>query len=73
MNITHAASHLAYQGIQTGFKNLEINSQKIASPNVVDKAEPLVMHKMDANLVQVSAKALKTSNEMLGTIIDIMA
>lgn len=63
----------AYMGIQTGLKNLEQNSQKIASPNVVDKTEPLVMHKMDANLVEVNAKSLKTSDEMLGTIIDIMA
>lgn len=73
MNISSSAMNNAYMGIQTGLKNLEQNSQKIASPNVVDKTEPLVMHKMDANLVEVNAKSLKTSDEMLGTIIDIMA
>ena len=73
MSISATAMNNAYMGIQTGFSNLEVNSAKIASPNVTDKAEPLVAHKMDANLVETSAKALKTADEMIGTIIDVMA
>ncbi|HEY9018981.1 hypothetical protein [Thiomicrospira sp.] len=73
MNISGSAMNNAYTGIQTGFKNLELNSQKIASPNVVDKAEPLIMHKLDANLVETNAKVIKTSDEMLGSLIDVMA
>lgn len=73
MNISGSAMQNAYTGIQTGLKNLELNSQKIASPNVPDKAEPLIMHKLDANLVETSAKVIKTSDEMLGSLIDVMA
>lgn len=73
MNISGSAMNNAYTGIQTGLKNLELNSQKIASPNVPDKAEPLIMHKLDANLVETNAKVIKTTDEMLGSLIDVMA
>lgn len=72
MNISANVMNNAYMGIQTGLHSLEKNSAKIASPNVTDKTEPLVAHKMDANLVETSAKVLKTADEMIGTIIDVM-
>ena len=63
----------AYQGMQNGFNQLTENSAKIASPNVPDKAEPLIMHKLDAQQIEASAKAIKTYDQMIGTLIDVMA
>lgn len=73
MNISSNPMINAYQGMQNGFNQLTENSAKIASPNVPDKAEPLIMHKLDAQQIEASAKAIKTYDQMIGTLIDVMA
>ncbi|KUJ75315.1 hypothetical protein AVO42_08255 [Thiomicrospira sp. XS5] len=73
MDISTSANAYAYQGIQNGFNQLDSTSAKLADMNNPDKAEPLVDLKQSETQVQSSAKALKTGNDMLGTIIDIMA
>ncbi len=72
MDISTSANAYAYQGIQNGFNQLDNTSAKLADMNNPDKAEPLVDLKQSETQVQSSAKALKTGNDMLGTIIDIM-
>lgn len=71
MNINPMMS--AYQGMQTATQQLNENSAKIASPNVVDKDEPLIKHRMDANQFEASAKAIKTHDQMIGTLLDVTA
>ncbi|MDY0137896.1 MAG: hypothetical protein RBS36_12070 [Thiomicrospira sp.] len=73
MNIQANPMMNAYQGIQNGFQQLTENSAKIASPQQTDKAEPLINHKRDAQQIEASAKAIKTYDQMIGTIIDVMA
>jgi flagellar hook protein FlgE len=73
MNISSSSMMNAYSGIQTGFNNLAQTSQQLANPNQPDKAQALVQHKLDANLVEVNAKSLKTADQMIGTLLDVMA
>jgi len=73
MNISSNPMINAYKGMQAGFNQLTDNSAKIASPHVTDKAEPLIMHKLDAQQIEASAKAIKTYDQMIGTLIDVMA
>lgn len=61
----------AYQGMQNGFNQLGKESEVLASPNRPDKTEALVNLKQDEVQVQASAKAAKTADNMIGTIIDI--
>ncbi|UQB41366.1 hypothetical protein JX580_06610 [Thiomicrospira microaerophila] len=69
--ISSVAMTNAYAGMQTGFNNLTQTSAKLANPDYPDKAQALVQHKMDAQLVEVNAKALKTADDMIGTLLDI--
>ncbi|AZR82061.1 MULTISPECIES: hypothetical protein [Piscirickettsiaceae] len=73
MDISTSANAYAYQGIQNGFNQLDNTSAKLADMNNPSKNESLVDLKQSETQVQSSAKALKTGNDMLGTIIDIMA
>lgn len=69
--ISSVAMTNAYAGMQTGFNNFTQTSAKLANPDYPDKAQALVQHKMDAQLVEVNAKALKTADDMIGTLLDI--
>ncbi|MGC9385368.1 MAG: hypothetical protein ACP5D0_00335 [Hydrogenovibrio sp.] len=73
MDISTTAGAYAYQGIQSGFNQLDQDSQKLANMNNPNKAEPLVSMKQTETQVESSAKALKTADDMIGTLIDIMA
>lgn len=69
----------AYQsgltGIQNGFQRLNQNVAKIASANSIETVsnltEPLVGILSDKQQIEASAKVIKASNSMLGTILDI--
>ncbi|WFE68358.1 hypothetical protein P8S54_09065 [Thiomicrospira sp. R3] len=69
--ISSSAMSQAYAGMQTGFNNLTQTSAKLADPNQLDKTQSLIEHKQDAQLVEVNAKALKTADNMIGTLLDI--
>ncbi|WP_044410554.1 hypothetical protein [Thiomicrospira microaerophila] len=73
MNISSNPMMNAYSGIQTGFNNFTQTSQQLADPNQPDKTQALVQQKLDANLVEVNAKALKTADQMIGRLLDVMA
>lgn len=73
MDISNSAAALAYQGIQTGFNGLNENAKQLANPNHVDKTEALVGLKENENQVQASAKALKSADDRIGTLLDILA
>lgn len=67
------------QGIQRGYKGFEKNAAEIASAKTFDKdapgdvTRPLVNMKINKLQVAASAQVIKTMDETLGTIIDIMA
>lgn len=64
--------HSAYSGIQSGFQGLQQNAQQIASSR--DNYEkPMVEMTQNKEQVQASAKALKTADEMIGSLLDIRA
>lgn len=73
MEVSNSAAAYAYQGMQDGFNRLADNSQQLANPNNVNKTEPLVELKQNETQVQASAKSFKSYDEMIGTLIDIMA
>lgn len=73
MQISEHPSINAYQGIQTGFAGLNENSKKLASPNQLDKTDALIDLKHNETQVEASAKALKASDDRIGTLLDIMA
>ena len=72
MNIS-SPSHFATQGIKQGFDRLAENTQKIIQPDSPKLEEALIDNKMAATQIQASAKALKTHDDMIGTLINIMA
>lgn len=58
-----------YRGMQSASSNTtEIVNQSVGKGNVV---EPLINLKQDELQVQASTKALQTSNDMLGSLLDI--
>ena len=63
-------------GINSGLQSLNKNSAKIASANAIESGSdittPLVNMISDKQQVQASAKVIETSNEMLGSILDII-
>jgi len=63
----------AYQGIQTGFTQLNQTSEKIADPNQTDKAEALIEQLTAKNLVETNVKSMKAADERIGTLLDISA
>ncbi|MBN2865551.1 MAG: hypothetical protein JXK16_06035 [Thiotrichales bacterium] len=73
MNVSSSPSAMAMQGINQGFDRLADNTQKIATPGNPDLNNAIIDNKQAATQVQTSAKALKTYDEMIGSIIDIMA
>jgi len=73
MITSSAPSATAIQGIQQGFERLANSTQTIANPNSPDVTQALIDNTQVATQVQTSAKALKTHDEMIGRLIDIMA
>lgn len=73
MQVSSSAAAYAYQGMQDGFNRLTENSQQLANPNNTEIAEPLIELKQNETQVQASAKSFKSYDEMIGTLIDIMA
>ncbi|MDR9497665.1 MAG: hypothetical protein RI556_00655 [Hydrogenovibrio sp.] len=67
------AAYQAMQGMNDGFQRLNQNAQVLATPAHPDQAESLVNLNQNETQVQSSAKALKAHDDMLGTLIDIMA
>lgn len=72
MNIS-SSSAIAMQGINNGFERLADNTQKIIQPGSPKLEEALIDNKLAATQVQASAKSLKTYDDMIGTLINIMA
>ena len=61
-------------GIQKGLDGVNLQSAKIASTDAIktgDVTTPLVNMISDKQQVQASAKVLQTTNDMLGSILDI--
>ncbi len=73
MNVSSSASTVALQGINQGFERLADNTQKIVKPGSAEVESALIDNTQASTQVQSSAKALKTYNDMIGSIIDIMA
>ncbi len=78
MQINSALSS-ALSGIQKGLTGIDNNAAQIASAsafnsdNPVDFAQPLVELQSNRLQVELSAKVMKTVDETLGTLIDVMA
>ena len=68
-----SSSSIATQGITQGFDRLAANTQKIIQPDSNQVEAALIDNQQASTQVQSSAKALKTYDEMIGSIIDIMA
>lgn len=68
-----STSAIAMQGINNGFDRLADNTQKIVQPGNPKLEEALIDNQQASTQVQASAKALKTYDKMIGSIIDIMA
>jgi len=73
MNISSSPMAIATQGINQGFERLADNTQKIAMPGSNELESAIIDNKQAATQVQTSAKALKTYDDMIGSIINIMA
>ncbi len=78
MSSTISAINTGLQGIQRGMTGLHKNAQDIATQNNVPQASPslessLVDMKANELQVQVSAKVVQTSSDMIGSLIDIKA
>ena len=78
MQITSALGNALY-GIQKGLTGMDNNAAKIAragafnSQNPTDVAQPLVDMQSNRLQVEVSAKVMKTMDETIGSLIDIVA
>lgn len=74
-----SALNNALHGIQKGLTGMDKNAAKIASAdafnaqNPASAARPLVDMQSDRLQVEVSAKVMKTVDETLGSLIDIIA
>jgi len=73
MDISASANSIALQGINQGFERLAENTQKIVKPGSEEVESALIDNTQASTQVQTSAKALKTYDGMIGSIIDIMA
>lgn len=73
MQVTSNPFISAYQGIQTGFQQLDNNSAQLASPNQPNKTDALIDLKQTETQVEASAKALKSADDRIGTLLDILA
>lgn len=67
------AINSALTGIYRGMQSAADNTTEVVNRSVGDGnvAEPLIGLKQDELQVQASAKALQTSNDMLGNLLDI--
>ena len=78
MQITSALSNALY-GIQKGLTGMDKNAAKIASADVfnsqnpTDVARPLVEMQSDRLQVEISAKVMKTVDETIGSLLDVVA
>ncbi|MDH5357236.1 MAG: hypothetical protein OEY48_03650 [Gammaproteobacteria bacterium] len=74
---TISAYQAGLAGIQSGIQGLNNNAAKIASTESLqfdaDISQPMIHMISNKHQVQASAKVIETSNEMLGTILDIKA
>ncbi|MDG6778018.1 hypothetical protein QCB44_04770 [Thiomicrorhabdus sp. zzn3] len=73
MNVTHSAVSASLYGINQGFERLGQNSEKIANPNSGEQLQALVDNTLVEKQVQASTKALKTYDDMIGTLLDVTA
>lgn len=73
MNVSNHPAAMAVSGINQGFDRLAENTQKITNPQSEQQLEALVDNTQVEKQVQASAKALKTYDEMIGTLIDVIA
>ena len=78
MNV-NAPAQTGLVGIERGLEDFNANAATIASAsqaqsnNPTDLAKPLVVMAMDEAQVAASAKAVKTSDQVLGTLLDVTA
>lgn len=78
MPITSALGSALY-GIQKGLTGLDKNAAQIASAdafnaqNPADFAQPLVELQSNALQVEMSAKVMKSLDETIGTLLDVVA
>ena len=78
MHISSALGN-ALQGIQKGLADMDKNAAKIASAdafnsqNPADAAQPLVDMQSNRLQVEASAKAMKTVDATIGSLIDVIA
>lgn len=62
------------QGINNGFERLADSAHQMANPDRSSEiAENLIETQQASTQVQTSAKALKTTDDNIGTLLDIMA
>ena len=73
MNVSSSPNTIALQSINQGFERLAENTQKIATPSSQGLEDAIIDNKQAATQVQTGAKALKTYDDMIGSLIDIMA
>lgn len=73
MQISNSAAINGYKGMQEGFNRLDAASQQLANPNQTDKTQALLELPKQTLQVEASAKAVKAHDDMIGSIIDIMA
>lgn len=73
MQISNSAAINGYKGMQDGFNRLDTASQQLADPNQPDKIKPLLELPKQTLQVEASAKAFKAHDDMIGSLIDIMA
>jgi len=67
------AANIAYQGIQNGYTGLNQHTQQIVNPSHQNLEKGLTGQVQDKEQVETSVKTLKTADDMIGTIIDLMA
>jgi len=59
--------------IATASQRLNRDAQQIANPDSQDQTDPLLDLSQTSLLTQAGADVLQTSNEMLGTLLDVFA
>jgi hypothetical protein len=68
---------IGLSGMQRGLESAERNSERVASAFLQeptqDLVEPLVALQLDKRQVEASARVVKIGDEMLGTVLDIIA
>ena len=70
--LTSAASN-GVSAISNGSRQLDQDAQQIANPDSSDVTSALVDTTQSLQLAQAGADVISTSNEMLGTLLDVFA